>query len=78
MLHGTTVKMKTILLFNKSISPATLDIRSIPQFICSCVIKLSYDNFSIEVDAEAIESTRKTEEKLDGRNKEGHERKKPK
>jgi len=24
------------------------------------------------------ESTRKTEEKLDGRNKEGHERKKPK
>jgi len=33
---------------------------------------------SIEVDAETKESTRKTEEKLDGRNKEGHERKKPK
>ena len=32
---------------------------------------------SIEVDAETKESTR-TEEKLDGRNKEGHERKKPK
>jgi len=32
----------------------------------------------IEVDAETKESTRKTEEKLDGRNKEGHERKKPK
>jgi len=31
---------------------------------------------SIEVDAETRESTRKTEEKLDGRNKEGHERKK--
>ena len=31
---------------------------------------------SIEVDAETKESTRKTEEKLDGRNKEGHERKK--
>jgi len=31
-----------------------------------------------EVDAETKESTRKTEEKLDGRNKEGHERKKPK
>ena len=33
---------------------------------------------SIEVDAETKESTKKTEEKLDGRNKEGHERKKPK
>jgi hypothetical protein len=33
---------------------------------------------SIEVDAKTNESTRKTEEKLDGRNKEGHERKKPK
>jgi len=33
---------------------------------------------SIEVDAEAKESTRKTEEKLDGSYKEGHERKKPK
>jgi len=31
---------------------------------------------SIEVDAETKESTRKTEEKLDGRYKEGHERKK--
>jgi len=33
---------------------------------------------SIEVDAETKESTRKTEENLGGRNKEGHERKKPK
>jgi len=33
---------------------------------------------STEVDAETKESMRKTEEKLDGRNKEGHERKKPK
>jgi hypothetical protein len=33
---------------------------------------------SIEVDAETKKSTRKTEEKLDGRYKEGHERKKPK
>jgi len=33
---------------------------------------------SIAVDAETKESTRKTEEKLDGRYKEGHERKKPK
>jgi hypothetical protein len=33
---------------------------------------------SIEVDAETKESTTKTEEKLDGRCKEGHERKKPK
>jgi len=31
---------------------------------------------STEVDAETNDSTRKTEEKLDGRNKEGHERKK--
>jgi hypothetical protein len=30
------------------------------------------------VDAKTKESTRKTEEKLDGRNKEGHARKKPK
>jgi len=33
---------------------------------------------SIEGDAETKESTRKTEEKLDRRYKEGHERKKPK
>jgi len=33
---------------------------------------------STEVDAETKESTRKTEEKLNGRYKEGHERKKPK
>ena len=33
---------------------------------------------SIEVDAETKENTRKTEEKLDGRSKEVHERKKPK
>jgi hypothetical protein len=33
---------------------------------------------SIEVDAKSKESTGKTEEELDGRNKEGHERKKPK
>jgi hypothetical protein len=33
---------------------------------------------SIELDAKTKESTRKTEEKLDGRNKEGRERKKPK
>jgi len=33
---------------------------------------------NIEVDAKTKESMRKTEEKLDGTNKEGHERKKPK
>jgi len=33
---------------------------------------------SIEVDGETKESKRKTEEKLDERYKEGHERKKPK
>jgi hypothetical protein len=33
---------------------------------------------SIEVDAKTKESMGKTEEELDGRNKEGHERKKPK
>jgi hypothetical protein len=32
---------------------------------------------SIEVDTRAEESTRETEENLDGRNKEGHEREKP-
>ena len=39
--------------------------------------KEDYQN-CIEVDAETKESTRKTEEKLAGRYKEGHERKKPK
>jgi hypothetical protein len=33
---------------------------------------------SLEVDAKTKESTKKTEENLDGRNKEGHERNKPK
>jgi hypothetical protein len=33
---------------------------------------------SIKVNAESKESMRKTEEKLNGRYKEGHERKKPK
>jgi hypothetical protein len=33
---------------------------------------------SVEVDAETKQSTRKTEEKLVGSYKEGHERKKPK
>jgi len=33
---------------------------------------------SIKLDAETKESTRKIEEKLDGRYKKGHERKKPK
>jgi hypothetical protein len=33
---------------------------------------------STEVDAKTKESTRKTEQKLDGRNKDDHERKKPK
>jgi len=32
----------------------------------------------IEVDAETKESTRKTEEKVDGKYTEGHEQKKPK
>jgi hypothetical protein len=32
---------------------------------------------SIEVDARAAESTRETEEKRDGRSKEGHEREEP-
>jgi hypothetical protein len=38
--------------------------------------KIAQNN--IEVDAKTKESTRKTEGKLDGRNKVGHERKKPK
>ena len=33
---------------------------------------------SIEVNAKTKENTKKTEEKLDGRNKEGHARKEPK
>jgi hypothetical protein len=38
--------------------------------------KIAQNN--IEVDAKTKESTKKTEEKLHERNKEGHERKKPK
>jgi hypothetical protein len=38
--------------------------------------KITQNN--IEVDAETKENARKTKEKLDGRYKEGHERKKPK
>jgi hypothetical protein len=38
--------------------------------------KITQNN--IAVDAETKESMRETEEKLDGRYKEGHERKKPK
>ena len=45
---------------------------------CSKNGRRKSDQNSIEVDAGTKESTRKTEEKLDGRNKEGHERKKPK
>jgi hypothetical protein len=36
---------------------------------------IAQDN--IEVDTKTEESTRETEEKLDGRNKEGHEREEP-
>jgi hypothetical protein len=42
----------------------------------NCRRKITQNN--TEVDAETKDSTRKTEEKLDGRYKEGHERKKPK
>jgi hypothetical protein len=45
---------------------------------CSKNDRRKIDQKSIEVEAKTKESTRKTEEKLDGRNKEGHERKKPK
>jgi len=38
--------------------------------------KITQNN--VTLDAETKESTRKTEEKLDGRYKESHERKKPK
>ena len=46
-------------------------------FNSTYVVRIITQN-SIEVDAETKESTKKTEEKLDGRYKEGHERKKPK
>jgi len=49
---------------------------------CFCIVsengRRKITKNRIEVDAETKESTRKTEEKLDGRYKEGHERKKPK
>ena len=42
------------------------------------VLRMAEGSLPIEVDAETKDSTRKTEEKLDGRYKEGHERKKRK
>ena len=45
---------------------------------CSKNVRRKTAQNIIEVDAERKESTRKTEEKLDGRNKEDHEREKPK
>jgi hypothetical protein len=45
---------------------------------CSANGRRKITQYSIEVDAETKESTRKTVEELDGRYKEGHERKKPK
>jgi hypothetical protein len=41
-------------------------------------VRMNIHTNSIEVDAETKESTRKTETKLDGKYREGHERKKPK
>ena len=40
---------------------------------CSKNGRWKITQYNIEVDAETKESTRKTEEKLDGRYKEGHE-----
>jgi hypothetical protein len=45
---------------------------------CSKNGKRKIDQNSIEVVAKTRESTRMTEEKVDGRKKEGHARKKPK
>jgi len=45
---------------------------------CSKIDRRKITQNSIEVNAETKESTRRTEEKLDGRYKEGHERKKSK
>jgi len=42
----------------------------------NCRTKITQN--SVDVDVETKEGTRKTEEKLDGRYKESHERKKPK
>jgi hypothetical protein len=44
---------------------------------CSKNGRVTIAQDSIEVDTKAEESTRETEEKLDGRNKENHEREKP-
>jgi len=46
--------------------------------ICTVHLVRKITQNSNEVDAETKESTRKTEEKLDGRYKEGHEQTKPK
>jgi hypothetical protein len=45
---------------------------------CSENGRRKFTQNSIEVDAETKESTRKAEEKLDGKYEKGHERKKPK
>jgi hypothetical protein len=83
-IFGKKYRSLSSLLCNFLHSPVTLSLlgpntllNSQYQYKFSYVI-LDYTQNSIEVDAETKESTRKTEEKLDGRNKEGHERKKPK
>jgi len=57
------------------LGPLDFNVTSYIFILLSCVWAAQN---SIEVDAETKESTRKTEEKLDGRNKEGRERKNPK
>jgi hypothetical protein len=54
-----------------------MNTRTVSYTIFSSVSNFTVSN-SIEVDAKTKGSTRKTEEELDGRNKEGHEQKKPK
>jgi hypothetical protein len=75
--------MRTVLL-PPGVNPITVNKYSIYHIITAYMVWPCPKNGrgttaqdSIEVDTKAEESTRETEEKLDGRNKEGREREEP-
>jgi hypothetical protein len=76
------LNIKCVFLFSLQRSSETFLIQRRIQELACMIINVQTSSCiaqnSIEVDAKTKESTRKTEEKLDGRNKEGHARKKPK
>ena len=80
VINGTTFGKKLLNVmyvswYSRHVFETFLILRRIQRDI---IIRRKFTQNSTEVDAETKESTRKTEEKLDGMYTEGHERKKPK